>query len=344
MPKISIIVPVYGVERYLKRCIDSLINQTFKDIEIILVDDKSPDKCPDMCDEYALKDKRIQVIHKEQNEGLGFARNTGLEFAKGEYITFVDSDDWVETDTYNIVLDECTSNNLDICFFRHRRVDDNGISYQDIFDKSILDFFTNEDAKQVLLNMIDNTTHKTSNIFCSVCCAVYKKTIIDKLKFHSERDMASEDLLFHLELLPNVSRIRILPNVLYNYYFNSNSISTTFGQKKLNRMIKLLDYLKTELPIIFPNGEYKDSLTGYILMTFKVILRFESWSNISLLAKRKRIKDVCSMEICQLLYSSSTVKKYSMKDKLIVFCMKYRISLFFIILYNVIYNKYGIKK
>ncbi|MBR4624410.1 MAG: hypothetical protein IKO56_02610, partial [Alphaproteobacteria bacterium] len=74
------------------------------------------------------------------------------------------------------------------------------------------------------------------------------------------------------------------------------------------------------------------------------ILRFESWSNISLLAKRKRIKDVCSMEICQLLYSSSTVKKYSMKDKLIVFCMKYRISLFFIILYNVIYNKYGIKK
>ena len=88
MPKISIIVPVYNVEQYINRCIDSLLGQTLKDIEIILVDDGSPDQCPQICDEYARKDSRIKVIHKKNN-GLGYARNSGLELATGEYIALI---------------------------------------------------------------------------------------------------------------------------------------------------------------------------------------------------------------------------------------------------------------
>ncbi|MDR2834406.1 MAG: glycosyltransferase, partial [Streptococcaceae bacterium] len=87
-PKISIIVPVYNVEKYLPQCMDSLLNQTLTNIEIILVDDGSPDNCPAMCDEYAKQDNRVKVVHKE-NGGLGYARNSGLEIANGEYITFV---------------------------------------------------------------------------------------------------------------------------------------------------------------------------------------------------------------------------------------------------------------
>ena len=90
-PFLSIIVPIYNVEKYLKRCVDSILNQTLKEIEVILVDDASPDKCPQLCDLFATMDSRIQVIHK-QNEGLGFARNSGMELAKGEYVYFVDSD------------------------------------------------------------------------------------------------------------------------------------------------------------------------------------------------------------------------------------------------------------
>ena len=97
VPKVSIIVPVYKVEKYLRKCIDSIINQTLKDIEIILVDDGSPDNCGKICDEYAAKDTRIKVIHKE-NGGLSSARNAGMEVAEGEYIGFVDSDDWIESD------------------------------------------------------------------------------------------------------------------------------------------------------------------------------------------------------------------------------------------------------
>ena len=97
MAKVSIIVPIYNVEKYLHRCVDSIINQSHKDLEIILVDDESPDKCPEMCDEYAKQDSRVKVIHKK-NGGLGYARNSGLEIATGEYVAFIDSDDYVEPD------------------------------------------------------------------------------------------------------------------------------------------------------------------------------------------------------------------------------------------------------
>lgn len=108
-PLVSIIVPIYKVEPYLRRCLDSIVNQTYTNLEIILVDDGSPDGCPQICDEYAAKDKRIVVIHKE-NGGLSDARNAGLDICKGEYIFFIDSDDWIKTDTieflYKITQDK----------------------------------------------------------------------------------------------------------------------------------------------------------------------------------------------------------------------------------------------
>lgn len=111
-PLISIIVPVYKVELYLRRCLDSVVNQTYKNLEIILVDDGSPDNCPQICDEYAMKDNRIIVIHKE-NGGLSDARNAGLDICKGDFISFIDSDDWVEDD-YISTLYELFSDDIDI--------------------------------------------------------------------------------------------------------------------------------------------------------------------------------------------------------------------------------------
>ncbi|HEY8803664.1 MAG TPA: glycosyltransferase, partial [Clostridium sp.] len=98
-PLISIIVPIYKVEVYIRNCVDSILNQTYKNLEIILVDDGSPDNCGNICEEYSSKDKRIKVIHKK-NGGLSSARNAGLDIASGEYIGFIDSDDWIEGDMY----------------------------------------------------------------------------------------------------------------------------------------------------------------------------------------------------------------------------------------------------
>ena len=102
-PMISVIVPIYNVEKYLARCVDSIVNQTYKNLEIILVDDGSPDRCPQMCDDYAEKDSRIKVIHKK-NGGLSDARNAGMAVATGEYISFIDSDDWIETSMFELLL------------------------------------------------------------------------------------------------------------------------------------------------------------------------------------------------------------------------------------------------
>lgn len=110
MPEISIIVPVYKVEGYLKKCIESICNQTIKNIEIILVDDGSPDQCGEICDYYSKRDSRIKVIHKE-NGGLSDARNAGLEIAIGKYIGFVDSDDFVSSDMFELLFDLCEKNN-----------------------------------------------------------------------------------------------------------------------------------------------------------------------------------------------------------------------------------------
>ena len=100
---VSVIVPIYNVELYLERCIKSIINQTYRNLEIILVDDGSPDRCPQICDEWCAKDERVKVIHKD-NAGLGMARNTGIEHATGEYVYFVDSDDYIDNDTIEQVL------------------------------------------------------------------------------------------------------------------------------------------------------------------------------------------------------------------------------------------------
>ena len=110
---ISVIVPIYKVEKYLKRCIESIINQTYHNLEIILVDDGSPDKCGEMCEEYSKKDKRIKVIHKE-NGGLSDARNKGLEIATGKYIGFVDSDDFIDKDMYKVLYNNLKNNNADM--------------------------------------------------------------------------------------------------------------------------------------------------------------------------------------------------------------------------------------
>ena len=103
MPQISVIVPVYKVEQYLKRCVDSILHQTFSDLEVILVDDGSPDNCPAMCDKYAGTDSRVKVIH-QKNAGVSAARNAGLSVASGEYITFVDSDDFIDPQMYEKML------------------------------------------------------------------------------------------------------------------------------------------------------------------------------------------------------------------------------------------------
>lgn len=142
--KISIIVPIYKVEIYLRKCVDSIVNQTYKNIEILLIDDGSPDNCGIICDEYAKKDERIKVIHKK-NGGLSDARNYGIEASSGDYIMFVDSDDYISKDMCEILLKKALENNADIvsCNFKEIYIDnfEEEINKQSI--KKSLEIYTN---------------------------------------------------------------------------------------------------------------------------------------------------------------------------------------------------------
>lgn len=111
--KFSVIVPIYNVEKYLRKCIDSILKQTYRNFELILVDDGSPDECPNICDEYAKNDKRIKVIHKE-NEGLVAARNTGIKEAVGDYICYVDGDDWISEVLLETVLEKAIKKSMSL--------------------------------------------------------------------------------------------------------------------------------------------------------------------------------------------------------------------------------------
>ena len=126
MKLVSIIVPVYNVEKYLNRCINSIVGQSYKNTEIILVDDESPDNCPKMCDEWKLKDNRIIVIHKKKNGGLGYARNSGMSIARGEYITFIDSDDWIDNKHIESLVNLIEKNKSDCVLGGHTIVKANG--------------------------------------------------------------------------------------------------------------------------------------------------------------------------------------------------------------------------
>lgn len=207
---ISIIVPVYKVEAYLDKCIKSIIEQTYTNIEIILVDDCSPDSCGEKCDEYAKRDKRIKAIHHSSNRGLSAARNTGLDAAKGTYIGFVDSDDWIEPDMYKKLYLAAKENNADICQCRAYSECDNGtkVILQEAYITELNKHFAIENSCNYVLEM--NSYY--SDYFWS---KLYKKSLFLKNRFKEGQLYEDVDLQWQLTL--QSERITVIPDVLYHY-------------------------------------------------------------------------------------------------------------------------------
>ena len=246
-PKVSVIVPCYDVERYLNRCLNSLVNQTLKDIEIILVDDGSPDRVPEKCDEWAKKDSRIKVIHKK-NAGLGYARNTGLDVAIGEYVAFVDSDDYVELNMYEKLYKVAKNHDSDVvyCGFKKEFKHNYFMNVQECNDYTE---FTNETVKNLIPDFITSEPYRKSEYKyeMSVWHSIYKRLIIQEhhLRFISEREYASEDIPFQIDFLSFAYRVSFIPDMLYIYCFNEESLTKAFPLERYYK-IRNLFYLIQE--------------------------------------------------------------------------------------------------
>ncbi len=240
-PLISVIVPVYNVEPYLERCVESIRNQSYKNLEIILVDDGSPDNCGKMCDEFAEKDSRIRTVHRK-NGGQSAARNSGLSIAKGDYIGFVDSDDYIEEDMYEVLFGALKSTSAQMAVCDYRVVNESGAYSGKKSFSGRVSVYEGDSAYDIIIPTLNN----------SVWNKLYKKECIKGLTF-PEGQIHGEDFIFVLESLKNVERIAVADEGKYYYLQRSDSITgKVFSEKKLDE-IKSKDRILEIIGESFPS-------------------------------------------------------------------------------------------
>ena len=242
-PLLSVIVPIYNVEKYLQRCIDSLVHQDFKDFEVILVDDGSTDSCPLICDTIVRQDSRFKVIHKK-NEGVAIARKVGFYMATGAFIHFLDSDDWLENDAYSTCLS--TDFDYDVIFFGFSRISENSeIIYQNIPSE-------NNDVKNILTNDGYLSFLIWNKIFKKELLATIDFSITDGLTF-------SEDSLISVSALCKCRNVKMIERPLYNYFYRIDSVTRKMNEKnhqdEFQATLMIVDILKknnfpTDTPLV----------------------------------------------------------------------------------------------
>lgn len=254
MDLISIIVPIYNVEQYLNQCLQSVCSQSYDNLEIILVDDGSSDRSPELCDEWAEKDSRIHVIHK-QNGGLSDARNTGISCAKGEYIAFVDSDDWIEKDMYQKLWSELQQNNAQIAACKIVKVFEATSEEQKIYSKQKV--FTSKEALQTLLKGQD---------FCAVAWnKLYRRDVIGDIRFPVGR--LHEDEFFTYRVIANASRLVLVPEAKYYYRQRAGSIMDKWTIKHLDALDAFNERIHF-LQVHYPDLYVMDKFNFYLACVY----------------------------------------------------------------------------
>lgn len=283
MPKISVIVPVYNVENYLHRCVDSILAQSFTDFELILVDDGSPDNCGRICDEYAEKDNRIHVIHKE-NGGLSDARNAGIDWtfanSDSEWLTFIDSDDWVHPKYLGILLDNAKSTDckISVC------------EYQDSMGNEC---FINKDFTFNILSP-EEFYITFPKYYYSACFKLYKKELLTDIRFPYGK--LNEDAFVIYKVIFSVERVAYVDAPFYMYCFNPNSIMrSSWTVKRLDE----LEAIKAQIDFYKRRGfnrAYSKTVESFAIICIQQIKLCEKDNNPQ---GRKIVKRILRNFICR---------------------------------------------
>nr|WP_194191072.1 glycosyltransferase [Clostridium chrysemydis] len=263
MPKVSVVVPIYNVENYLDKCINSIINQSLKDIEIILVDDGSTDNSLKIIEDFKKRDNRIKVIQKK-NGGQGSARNEGIKIASGEYIGFVDADDYIDLDMYEKLYKEANGK-LDICVCSRKSINDEGKELIKIKAESIKNKAFN------ISEYVEGYLMQSHTLI--VCNKIYDKNLLidNRITFKEFNEIGSEDTLFNLEVLRNCKNIGVVSETYYNQISRTGSTTRKYNAGYMIRLGNLLKTLKSKgfentiLYIIYIhfNDRYISLIKGY---------------------------------------------------------------------------------
>lgn len=287
MKKISVIIPVYNKESYISRCLDSVLNQKLDDFECILIDDGSTDRSGVICDEYALKDDRIIVIHQD-NKGVSSARNKGLEIAHGEYITFIDCDDVVSINFLDEAYSECKKRNLDIFA--------SGLNY--ILQDSEMYKICVENNLYISNGSINNQIKKDlllKNYISSPVAKLFKNTIVSKVRF-DESYCYGEDLVFVYNVLKKAKRIFVSSIIYYSYYRISDSLMTSISINKCECVRKIARFLFEDCKNSYGDikNEYGRFLRQRYDYDYKQQINIIKNSKLSLFETYKFIHTLCN--------------------------------------------------
>ena len=300
-PLISVIVPIYNVEDYLNRCVDSIINQTYKNLEIILVDDGSPDNCPQMCDDYAKKDSRIKVVHKE-NGGLSDARNAGMKVATGGYVSFIDSDDYVSLDFYEILLQTMIDNDSDIVecsvvkFYENEKFDE----YSD--DLKV----TNYETVDALDGLISENPFKQH-----VWNKLYKSSVALDIPYAVGK--LNEDEFWTYQVFGKAKKVTRINKTMYYYFQRNGSImGNSYNIRRLDALegkVNRQAYIEKNFPILTTKA--KVDLYGSCMFAYQCVLKFMSGNDKKKACKIIRdYKNRCKLTTDEINSITDSSRKY----------------------------------
>lgn len=299
-PLISIIVPVYKVEQYLEKCIKSILAQTYTNFELILVDDGSPDSCPEICEEYAKIDNRIVVIHKE-NGGLSDARNAGLDIAKGAYIGFVDSDDYIAPEMYEVLLKQMQTDQSEMACCNYLQVDENDIPYENQ-ELPLRDGCIDQSGAFVFLT-------RYGGYYGIACNKLYRREVFDEIRYPYGRKF--EDFFIIFKVLDKCQRISHVSLPMYYYVRREGSITLE------KQSIKDLD-LGYALISMRSFSIKRNIMCLREYSTNRLAYKIEEWGNTSKTEKafQKEYLQLCKK--CKfLLYDKYAWNAYSWKGRIV---------------------------
>ena len=323
---VSVVIPIYNVEKYLNRCVESVVNQTYKNLEIILVDDGSPDRCPEICDGWKNQDQRIKVIHKK-NAGLGMARNTGIEKAEGDYICFFDGDDYIDLQTIEFAVTEAQKTNADVVAFGLSDVDQNKNVRHSIVPKPPKWIYSGAEVQEDLLPDMISATE--SNFMLSACIMLFSMVLIRKKhwRFVSERTIIAEDVYSLVNLFSEIKTMSFIPKALYNYCRNEDSLTHMYRK---DRYEKIKHYYDECIKMCIQNGYNEKVLTRIGLTYFSFTIAAMKQIVMSTSKPRekfKKIQNIVRDEHLHKVILNTDLKKETKSKRALIYTMKNKRSL-----------------
>lgn len=331
-PLISIIIPVYNVEEYLPKCLDSVVEQTYKNIEIICVDDGSTDSSGNICEEYGKKDARIRVIHKE-NGGLSSARNVGLKAINGEYVMFIDSDDWIDIGTCECCINILERYDVDLILWSYVREYENNVKLKRLFKHGSKYFDNKETKDKIFLRCVGLSGDELRDVenmdsIVTVWGKLYKSEKINNIRFKDTAEIGTEDALFNIYVMNNVNSAFYIDKYM-NHYRRDNAVSLTSTYKAdlYIRWQYLYNYIEAFINEKKLGDDFKCALNNRIALGICGLGLNIVSSNRSTAAKIKEIKDIISTERYKNAYEQLDFKYFPIHWKVFYGCAKLRFAI-----------------